>query len=132
VNRSARIGQAGAKSFSPISSRHFRPLTSSSIAKRSHGRDCWLISRLRLPANVKVSRIAVRDVTRQADQTVAQLDLAIFTKNSSTIRRNDLKMHEEGIFEAQIRNQNLQKGRGESGTEYELDVIYRPLAELSI
>jgi hypothetical protein len=24
-----------------------------------------------------------------------------------------------------VRNQNLQKGRGESGTEYELGVIYR-------
>ena len=34
-------------------------------------------------------------------------------------------MHQAGIFEAEIRNQNLQKGRGEAGTEYELFVIYR-------
>ena len=34
-------------------------------------------------------------------------------------------MHQEGIFQVELRNQNLQKGRGESGTEYELAVIYR-------
>jgi len=77
-----------------------------------------------LPNNVKVSRIAVRDVSRQTDQTIAQLDLAVFAKDSSTISDMISAMHKEGIFEAELRNQNLQKGRGESGTEYELFVIY--------
>lgn len=77
-----------------------------------------------LPDNVKVSRIAVRDVTRQANQTVAQLDLAVFTKNPSTISEMIAAMHQEGIFQPELRNQNLQKGRGEAGTEYELFVIY--------
>jgi Tfp pilus assembly protein PilN len=84
-----------------------------------------------LPANVKVSRIAVRDVTRQADQTVAQLDLAVFAKNSSTIDEMIRAMHQEGVFLATIRNQNLQKGRGEAGTEYELTVIYRARSNFS-
>ena len=84
-----------------------------------------------LPANVKVSRIAVRDVTRQADQTVAQLDLAVFAKNPSTIDEMIRTMHQEGVFLAEIRNQNLQKGRGEAGTEYELTVIYRARASYS-
>ena len=78
-----------------------------------------------LPANVKVSRISVRDVTRQADQTVAQLDLAVFSKDPATVNAMISSMHDEGIFNAEIRNQNLQKGRGEAGTEYELFVIYR-------
>src|SRR5215211_3267542 len=34
-----------------------------------------------LPQNVKVSRISVRDVTRQGGQTIAQLDLAVFARN---------------------------------------------------
>jgi len=84
-----------------------------------------------LPANVKVSRIAVRDVTRQADQTVAQLDLAVFAKNPSTIDEMIRAMHQEGVFLATIRNQNLQKGRGEAGTEYELTVIYRARSNFS-
>jgi len=78
-----------------------------------------------LPPNVKVSRIAVQNVSRQSDQTVAQLDLAVFAKDAATINDMISSMHKEGIFEAEIRNQNLQKGRGEPGTEYELFVIYR-------
>ena len=84
-----------------------------------------------LPANVKVSRIAVRDVTRQGDQTIAQLDLAVFVKNSSTISEMLTSWHDNGVFDAEIRNTNLQKGRGETGTEYELAVIYRARAGYS-
>lgn len=78
-----------------------------------------------LPDNIKVSRIAVRDVNRQAGQTVAQLDLSVFTKDSSTISEWINDLHQEGVFEAELRTQQLQKGRGEPGTEFELFVIYR-------
>ncbi|HKR21300.1 MAG TPA: hypothetical protein VJS17_01850 [Pyrinomonadaceae bacterium] len=78
-----------------------------------------------LPANVKVSRIAVRDVMSQGDQTVAALDLAVFAKNPSTISEMIAAMHQEGIFQLVLRSQNLQKGRGEQGTEYEFEVVYR-------
>ena len=84
-----------------------------------------------LPASVRVSRIAVRDVTRQGDQTVAQLDLAVFAKTPSTVDEMIRAMHQEGVFLAEIRNQNLQKGRGEAGTEYELTVIYRSPSSFS-
>ena len=73
----------------------------------------------------------MRDVNRQGDQTVAQLDLAVFSKNPSTIDEMIRSMHQEGVFFAEIRNQNLQKGRGETGTEYELAVIYRARAGYS-
>jgi hypothetical protein len=79
-----------------------------------------------LPANVRVSRIAVNDVTRQGNQTVAALDLAVFTKNPATISEMISTMQKEGIFLPELRTQTLQKGRGEAGTEYELSVIYRP------
>jgi hypothetical protein len=36
------------------------------------------------------------------------------------------EMDRVGIFQAELRSQNLQRGRGESGTEYELYVVYRP------
>jgi Tfp pilus assembly protein PilN len=78
-----------------------------------------------LPPNARVSRIAVRDVTKQGDQTVAELELAVFAKNPATINDMISAMHEQGIFQAELRVQNLQKGRGEAGTEYELYVIYR-------
>jgi Tfp pilus assembly protein PilN len=79
-----------------------------------------------LPGNVRVSRIAVRDVAAQSDQTVAELDLVVFAKSSSSITDMIAGMDKVGIFQAELRAQNLQKGRGESGTEYELFVVYRP------
>lgn len=84
-----------------------------------------------LPSNVRVSRIAVRDVTMRANQTVAELELAVFTKSPSTITDMISKMHEQGIFQPELRGQTLQKGRGEAGTEYELYVIYRPRSSYS-
>jgi len=79
-----------------------------------------------LPANVRVSRIAVNDITRQGNQTVATLELAVFAKNPATISDMISAMQQEGIFLPELRTQTLQKGRGEAGTEYELSVIYRP------
>ena len=79
-----------------------------------------------LPANVKVSRIAVSDVTMQGDQMVAELELAVFAKSPDTINQMITSMYQEGIFKPELRTQTLQKGRGESGTEYVFAVIYRP------
>jgi hypothetical protein len=84
-----------------------------------------------LPPNVKVSRITVRDVTRAGGQTVAQLDLAVFATDPSTISEMMTDWQQDGVFQAELRNQNLQKGRGEKGTEYELAVIYRARASYS-
>ena len=84
-----------------------------------------------LPPNVRVSRIAVRDVTIQANQTVAELELAVFAKTPSTITDMIAAMHEQGVFQPDLRGQTLQKGRGEAGTEYELVVIYRPRSSYS-
>ena len=81
-----------------------------------------------LPGTVRVSRIAVRDIGRQGDQTVADLELTVFAKNANVITAMIRDMDRAGIFQADLRVQNLQKGRGESGTEYELAVIYRPRA----
>ena len=84
-----------------------------------------------LPGNVRVQRIAVRDVSTQADSTIATLDIAVFTKEPATISSMIADMHQKGIFQLVLRSQNLAKGRGEQGTEYEFDVIYRAPAAFS-
>ena len=84
-----------------------------------------------LPSNVKVSRIAVRDVTRADGQTIAQLDLAVFATDPSTISQMITDWQQGGVFLAELRVQNLQKGRGEKGTEYELAVTYRARSSYS-
>lgn len=81
-----------------------------------------------LPGNVRVARISVREIATRGDQTLAQLDLTVVSKVPSTITEMIADMDRAGIFQAELRSQNLQKGRGETGTEYELSVLYRPRA----
>ena len=79
-----------------------------------------------LPGSVRVKRIAVRGVARRSDQTLAQLDLTVVAKSPSTVTDMIAEMDRAGIFQAELRSQNLQRGRGESGAEYELYVVYQP------
>lgn len=81
-----------------------------------------------LPENVRVTRISVRDVATRGDETIAELDLTVVSKAPSTVTEMMADMERAGIFNAELRNQNLQKGRGADGTEWELYVIYRPRA----
>jgi len=85
-----------------------------------------------LPDEVRVSRIAVRGVTTEGDQTIAQLELAVFSKSSTTITEMISVMDRAGIFHADLTSQPQQKGRAEAGTEYELAVLYRPRAGVAI
>lgn len=81
-----------------------------------------------LPGTVRVTRISVRDVLARPDQTIAELELAVIAKSPNVITEMISVMDRNGVFQAELRNQNLQKGRGETGAEYELYVIYRPRA----
>ncbi len=81
-----------------------------------------------LPGNVRVTRISVRDVATRNEQTLAELDLTVVSQAPSTVTEMIADMNQAGIFEAELRNQNLQKGRGADGTECELYVLYRPRA----
>ncbi len=81
-----------------------------------------------LPGSVRVTRISVRDVAARGDQTLAELDLTVVSKTPATITDMIAEMNRADVLQAELRSQNLQKGRGESGTEYELFVRYRPRA----
>lgn len=85
-----------------------------------------------LPGEVRVSRIAVKEVRTQTDRTVANLDLTVASKNPTTITEMIENMERQGIFHAELRAQTLQRGRGESGAEYEMDVFYAPRAGVPI
>lgn len=81
-----------------------------------------------LPGNVRVKRIAVRGVATRGDETLAELELAVVAKSPATVTDMIAEMDRGGVFHAELRSQNLQRGRGESGAEYELYVVYRPRA----
>jgi len=83
---------------------------------------------LALPGTVRVKRIAVSGVATRGDETLAELELIVIAKSPPTVTEMIAEMDRAGIFHAQLRSQNLQRGRGESGAEYELYVVYRPRA----
>ncbi len=79
-----------------------------------------------LPGSVRVKRIAVKGVSTIRNETIADLELTVVAKNSSTITDMIAEMDNAGKFHAELLSQNLQRGRGEIGAEYELAVRYRP------
>ena len=81
-----------------------------------------------LPGVVRVKRIAVSGVTARGDETLAELELTVVSKNPQTVTDMIADMDRNGTFHAELVSQNLQRGRGETGTEYELFVVYRPRA----
>jgi Tfp pilus assembly protein PilN len=85
-----------------------------------------------LPGSVRVARITVKDVAAEGDRTVADLDLVVVSKSPVTITQMIAAMEREGVFHAELASQNLQRGRGEIGEEYEMFVHYVPRAGMSI
>jgi Tfp pilus assembly protein PilN len=81
-----------------------------------------------LPGTVRVKRIAVRGVTTRGDGTLADLELTVVAKNPATVTEMIAEMDRGGVFHAELRSQTLSRGRGETGAEYELAVIYKPRA----
>ncbi len=79
-----------------------------------------------LPGGVRVSRIVVNGVRVQDDRTIATLDLTVASKNPTLITQMVEDMERLGVFHAELRNTTLQRGRGESGAEYEMNVRYVP------
>lgn len=81
-----------------------------------------------LPGVVRVKRIAVRGVATRGDETFAELELTVVAKTPTIITDMIAQMNREGVFRPELRSQTLQRGRGESGAEYELAVNYKPRA----
>jgi Tfp pilus assembly protein PilN len=81
-----------------------------------------------LPGDVRVKRIAVREIATVRNQTLADLELTVIAKSPVTVTDMIADMAKTGIFDAQLRSQTLQRGRGEGGAEYELAVRYQPRA----
>lgn len=85
-----------------------------------------------LPGGIRVSRISVRDVAQRGEQTIAILELAVIEKIPNTVTGMIADMDRNGVFQAEPVAQTLQKGKGESGTEWTLRVRYTPRAGVPI
>jgi len=81
-----------------------------------------------LPQDVRVTRIAVKEVGTQDDRPVANLDLVVASKSAAVVTQMIEDMERQGIFHAELVSQNLQRGREVGGAEYEMNVHYVPRA----
>ena len=85
-----------------------------------------------LPGSVRVTRILVKEVEMQGDRPVADLDLVVASKTPTNVTEMIQEMESQGIFSAVLVAQNPQRGKGETGSEYELSVHYVPRAGFAI
>ena len=79
-----------------------------------------------LPGEIKVTRILVKGVGMDGDRPAADLDLVVASKSPANVTQTIEDMESEGVFRAELVAQNPQRGRGEVGSEYELNVHYVP------
>ncbi|HYW72359.1 MAG TPA: hypothetical protein VE961_15080 [Pyrinomonadaceae bacterium] len=79
-----------------------------------------------LPGEVRVTKILVKGVGVQNGRPVADLDLVVSSKTPSDVTQMIEDMEGGGVFHAELVAQNPQRGKGETGSEYELNVHYAP------
>jgi len=79
-----------------------------------------------LPGEIRVTKIVVKGVGMEGDRPIANLDLVVASKVPTNVTQMIEDMESEGIFRAELIAQNPQHGKGETGSEYELNVHYVP------
>lgn len=77
-----------------------------------------------MPADARVLRINVREVTQVGDQTRADLDLTVVGRAPTDVTGMMDQMNRSGTFRADPVTENQKSGRGETGYEWQLRVSY--------
>lgn len=77
-------------------------------------------------------RITVKGVRTQDARIVTNLELVVASKNAATVTQMIEDMERQGIFHAELVSQDPERGRGESGQEYQMNVFYAPRAGVAI
>ena len=77
-----------------------------------------------LPAGVSASKISVKNVFSEGDQVRAELDFAVLSHDYTSVMSMIDQMNNSGLFQAELRGQDLQKTDRTTFTEYTLRVIY--------
>lgn len=79
-----------------------------------------------MPANVSASRIGVENIYQDADRLKAELELGVISRDYPAVMVMIERMNNSGLFLAELRGQDLQKGERITFTEYTFRVIYTP------
>jgi Tfp pilus assembly protein PilN len=79
-----------------------------------------------LPGNVSASRISVTNVYRDGDRNRAELEFGVLSRDYSAVAGMIQNMNNSGLFQAELRGQDLQKNEHSSYSEYTLRLVYTP------
>lgn len=79
-----------------------------------------------LPGSVSASRIAVENVYKEGDRVKAELEFGVLSRDYQGVMTMIENMNGSGIFQAELRGQDLQKNEHFSYTEYTLRLVYTP------
>lgn len=79
-----------------------------------------------LPGSVSASRISVENVYKDGERIRAELEFGVLSRDYQGVMTMIDNMNGSGIFQAELRGQDLQKNDHFSYTEYTLRLIYTP------
>ncbi len=79
-----------------------------------------------LPGSVSASRIAVENVFQDGDRIKAELEFAVISKDYPAVMAMIENMNNSGIFQAELRGQDLEKNERITFTEYTFHLVYTP------
>jgi Tfp pilus assembly protein PilN len=79
-----------------------------------------------LPGGVSASRIAVENIYNDSGRLKAELDFAVISRDYPSVMTMINNMHNSGMFEAELRAQDLQQNDRVTFTEYSLRLVYSP------
>ena len=84
-----------------------------------------------LPGSVSASRITVQNVYQDGGRIKAELELGVIARDYSAAMAMIDNMNNSGLFQAELRGQDLQKNERVTYTEYTFRLIYTPTAGYS-
>lgn len=84
-----------------------------------------------MPGSVSASRITVKNVFSEGDQVRAELEFAVLSHDYASVLSMIDQMNNSGLFQAELRGQDLQKTDRTTFTEYTLRVIYSPTFKIA-
>jgi Tfp pilus assembly protein PilN len=79
-----------------------------------------------LPNSVSASRISVVNIFQDARQTRADLELSVKSRDYAAVMAMIENMNNSGLFNAELRGQDLQSNERITFTEYTFRIVYTP------
>jgi Tfp pilus assembly protein PilN len=79
-----------------------------------------------LPNSVSASRISVVNIFQDAQRTRADLELSVKSRDYAAVMAMIENMNNSGLFNAELRGQDLQSNERITFTEYTFRIVYTP------